>query len=556
MSGTCSWRLSAFGLVLLLAACSSTTPGAGTVEVQLLAFNDLHGNLETPTSGLPLIFPPPAEGPRNTPSGGIARLATLISQRSASHEHSIVVGAGDLIGASPLLSSGFHDEPTIEALTALGLQLSAVGNHEFDEGIAELRRMQHGGCHPVTGCQGPMPFTGAGFNYLAANVIDESTGEPVFPARAIREFAGVRVGFIGLTLEATPSLLIPSARTGLRFLDEADTINQHVSSLRSEGVEAIVVLIHEGGFTEAGPTDCASLSGSITDILPKLDDAVDVVVSGHTHRAYQCTVDGVLLTSAGQYGTQLSDISLMLDRATGDVISASAETLVVATATVEPDAAITALVDSYRTLAAPLMQRAVGIVTAPLTRDHNSAGESVLGDVIADAMLAAAELATGESIDIAFMNPGGVRADIAAAGTVHFSDLFAVQPFGNTLALLTVTGADIEAALRQQFDRAEPMVLQVSDGFSYRWQRQGQTTEFVRGSITINGEPLQTTRRYRIVTNNFVAEGGDGFTAFSAGTDLTPAGGDVEALESYLAARSPFTPPTVNRITLEAPAVR
>lgn len=509
------------------------------------------GTLETPTSGLPPILPPPAEGPRNIPSGGIARLATLVKQRRASHQHSIMVGAGDLIGGSPLLSSRFHDEPTVQALTAMGLQLSAVGNHEFDEGAAELRRMQNGGCHPATGCQGPIPYEGAGFSYLAANVIEEQTGNTLFPATAIREFDGVDVGFIGLTLESTPSLLIPSSRTGLQFSDEIATINQQVTRLRNEGIEAIVVLIHEGGFTVNGPADCACLSGAITAILPQLDDAVDVVVSGHTHRAYQCNVDGVLLTSAGQYGTQLTDISMTLDRASGDVIGTSAETLVVATATVAEDPSIAALVDNYRTLVAPMMQREVGTITTALTRDRNAAGESVLGDVIADAMLATAELNTGEKVEIAFMNPGGLRADIASTSPVRFADLFSVQPFGNTLMVVTLTGSGIEAVLQQQFDSEEALILQVSHGFRYRWQRQGSTMEVVPGSITINGEPLQAERHYRIATNNFVAEGGDGFTAFMAATDPTPAGGDVEALEAYLSKQSPFSPPPTGRITLE-----
>lgn len=549
--GKCSRRFSTLGLVLLLSACSSTGPGAGTVDVQLLALNDFHGALEAPRGGVQLQN---AAGELvSVPSGGVARLATLVKQRKSDHRHSIMVGAGDLIGGSPLLSATFHDEPTVEALGALGLELSAVGNHEFDEGLAELQRMQAGGCHPATGCQGPMPFAGAGFHYLAANVIDQSSGQPVFPAHAIREFDGIRIGFIGLTLEATPSLLMPSSRTGLRFLGEVATINQHARQLQQQGIEAIVVLIHEGGYVVNGPTDCASLSGAITGILPQLDDAVDVVVSGHTHRSYQCKVDGVLLTSAGQFGTQLTDIALTLDRQSGDVINASAETVVVAADAVKEDPTIAALVESYRSLAAPMLQRQVGVVVAPLSRTRGAAGESVMGDVIADAMLAAAESNTGEKIEIAFMNPYGVRADLAA-GPLRFADLFLVQPFGNSLVVLTVTGATIEAALRQQFDSEQAMVLEVSDGFSYRWRQQGSVMEVVPGSVMINGEPLQPERRYRIVTNNFVAEGGDGYTAFSAGTDPTPAGGDVEALESYLTARSPFTPPVLNRITLEPTA--
>jgi 5'-nucleotidase len=535
---------STLGLTLLLPACSSVglgtslSPASNTFEVQLLALNDFHGNLEVPTSD---------EAAR----GGVARLATLIQQRAAGHPHSLVVGAGDLVGASPLLSSSFHDEATIEALSLLGLSLAAVGNHEFDEGLAELRRLQNGGCHPQDGCKGPTPFAGAQFQYLAANVIDTATGQPIFPGHAIHEFDGIRVGFIGVTLEATPMLLIPSFRTGLNFLDEVEAVNREVEALLDDGVEAIVVLIHEGGTITDTAAGCASLSGPIVDIVQRLDAEVDLVVSGHTHRAYNCEVDRRLLTSAGQYGMQLSDITLTLDRRTRDVASARAETLSVE-ATLPEDPAVAALVDSYNTLVAPLMQRQVATVTAPMSRERNAAGESVMGAVIADAMLAAAERSTGEDIDLALMNPGGVRGDIGTVGTVTYADLFTIQPFGNTLTVLTLHGSDIEAVLRQQFTNEPRRILQVSERFSYRW-RDGADAHVVPGSIRIQGAPLQPERGYRVVTNNFVAEGGDGFTAFAAGTNATPAGVDVEALEAWLGKAATFTPPAATRITLETP---
>ena len=547
---------SALALALLLSACNSVTvgehdaPASATVEVQLLALNDFHGALEMPVSGLPLS--PVDRHPLS--SGGIARLATLIKQRSLGHPNSMVVGAGDLIGASPLLSSSFHDEPAIEALSGLGLALSAVGNHEFDKGLAELRRMQSGGCNPQTGCIGPAPFTGAGFQYLAANVIDDSTGQTIFPAHAIREFDGIRVGFIGVTLQATPTILTPYARSGLHFLDEAATINSEAAALRAEGIEALVVLIHEGGSTKNGPDDCTSLSGAITGIMPKLDKSIDVVISGHTHRAYNCRVNGMLLTSAGQYGTQLSDISLTLDRKSHDVVVASAQTLVVATDTVTEDPAIAALVASYKVLVEPLMGRQVGIITAPLTAAKTPAGESVLGNVIADAMLAAAQRITGQSMDVAFMNPGGVRGELKSAGAVNFADLFTIEPFGNALTVLSMTGADIEAVLHQQFAGEPRRILHVSAGLRYQWRASGEgKADLVPGSIHINGEPLQSQRRYRIVTNDFMAAGGDGFTTFGAGVDATLAGGDLEALQEYLGLNTPFTPPLAGRIMLAPP---
>jgi 5'-nucleotidase len=345
--------------------------------------------------------------------------------------------------------------------------------------------------------------------------------------------------------------LIPSFREGLSFRDEVETVNREVKELLADGVEAIVVLIHEGGTVTDTAAGCASLSGAIVDIVQALDAEVDLVISGHTHRAYNCAVGRRLLTSAGQYGMQLSDITLTLDRRTRDVASARAETLAV-DATLPEDPAMAALVDTYSKRVAPLMQRQVATVSAPLSRERNGAGESVLGAVIADAMLAAAERSTGEDIDIAFMNPGGIRGDIAAAGTVTYAELFAVQPFGNTLTVLTLRGSDIEAVLRQQFTNEPRRILQVSEGFSYRW-RDGTEAGVVPGSIRIDGAQLEPEKSYRVVTNNFVAEGGDGFTAFAAGTNATPGGVDVDALEAWLGKTATFTPPTTRRITLETP---
>ncbi len=540
-----------FVLTLLLSACSSVAinehKASATVAVQLLALNDFHGSLEAPVFELPLS----ADDQHPIASGGIARLATLVKQRAAGHRNSLIVGAGDLIGASPLLSSRFHDEPTIEALSRLGLSLSAVGNHELDKGLQELQRMQNGGCHPQTGCQGPAPFKGASFQYLAANIIDDSTGRPIFPAHAIREFDGIRIGFIGVVLHETPTMLTPFARSGLHFLDEATTINSEVAALRAEGIEALVVLLHQGGFTRNGPDDCTSLSGAITRILPKLDKAVDVVISGHTHRAYNCKVDGMLLTSANHYGTQLSDISLTLDRKSGDVVAASAETLVVATASVAEDPAMTRLIARYQVLLQPLLQRLVGVITAPLTTALTAAGENVMGNVIADAMRTAAARNSGQLVDAAFMIPGGVRSELTTAGPVRFADLFKVQPFGNELTVLTMTGADIEAVLRQQFAGGQRRILHVSEGFSFQWRLSGPNgAELVPGSVRINGEALQPERNYRVATNDFMVAGGDGFTVFAAARDVTKAGNDVDALEAHIGGHQPFIPPSTGRITL------
>ena len=540
---------------LLLAACASTPlPASGPLTVHLLGINDFHGNLEAPRNGL--VRPDPADPAKTVqvPAGGAARLATLVSRLKARSPNTLMVGAGDLVGASPLLSSLFHDEPTVEALSQMGLSLTAVGNHEFDEGPAELRRLQNGGCHPVDGCKGPAPFKGAGYQYLSASTVDQATGKTVFPPYAIKIFEGIKVGFVGLSLESTPEMVVPDGTAGLTFGDEAETINTLVPVLRGQGVEAIVVLIHEGGYPISYNGDCPGISGAITEIVPKLDKAVDLIVSGHTHRAYICRIDGRLVTSAGLYGMMLSDITVTLDRATKDVTATAATNLIV-TPDIPEDPAASALIKSYRKLALPLMTRVVGRITGTLTTALGPNGESQIGEIVADSMRAMAAREVGAPIDIAFMNAPGLRGSLVfrGDGSITYADIFAVQPFNNTLTVMTLAGRDIVAVLDQQFDGIGPGApLQVSEGFTYA-VREGADGRgaVVPGSITVNGKPLDPNARYRIVTNNYLAEGGDFFTAFKAGTDVVVGGADSAALEDWFKAHSPIGPPPLNRIRVE-----
>ncbi|MGE3250533.1 MAG: bifunctional UDP-sugar hydrolase/5'-nucleotidase [Hyphomonadaceae bacterium] len=535
---------------LFAASCVSTSERSATVELHLLAINDFHGNLESPQGGTRILD---AQGQTQRLGGGgsAARLATLVAERRAAAPHAIMVAGGDLIGASPMLSALFHDEPTVEAMGMMGLSLSAVGNHEFDEGAAELLRMQNGGCHPLDGCRGPAPFTGARYQYLAASTIVDATGETLFPASAVRTFDGIRVGFIGLTLEGTPEALSPAASAGLTFRDEIETINAEAARLRAQGIEAIVVLIHEGGARTAEPGDCPGLSGDIAPIVEGLDASVDVVVSGHTNGIYICRVGNALLTSAGQYGAYLTDITLTLDRRTGDVVASAAQNIVVAE-TIAEDASVAAHVAAYSALAAPIRNRAVGAIAAPLPRARTDAGESPLGLVIADSMIAGVARELGSRPDIAFMNPGGVRADLASAGPVTLDDLFAVLPFGNDLMVLELTGAEIETLLTQQFRGGENnTILQISEGSRFAWRRTASGGTLVPGSIVINGAPLDRARTYRVVTNSFLAFGGDGFNAFAGERTRTVAGGDLAALETYVAAYSPLPAPSAPRVRIE-----
>src|SRR5437764_8154570 len=330
------------------------------VDLRILAINDFHGNLRPPPGGIRIADPDDKTKMVTVPAGGAEHMATLVNQLREGHPNNIFVAAGDLIGASPLLSAMFHDEPSIESLSMMGLELASVGNHEFDEGKDELLRMQNGGCHAIDKCQGPHPFAGAKFHYLAASTFDQKTGKTIFPAYEIREFQGVPVAFIGLTLKGTPGIVSPEGVAGLEFSDEADTVNALVPELKARGVQAIVVLIHEGGFPTGDYNECPGISGPIVDIVKKLDRAVDVVISGHTHRAYVCDIDGRLVTSGGKFGTLVTAIDLKLDRTTKEVIGAKANNVIVRSNFYAKDGEQTALISSYDGLAAPIGGRRAG----------------------------------------------------------------------------------------------------------------------------------------------------------------------------------------------------
>ncbi|HEU0082099.1 MAG TPA: metallophosphoesterase, partial [Bradyrhizobium sp.] len=328
--------------------------GAAPVELRILAINDFHGNLRPPPGGIRVTDPDDAGKKIAVPAGGAEHMATLVDQLREGRKNQVFVAAGDLIGASPFLSAMFHDEPTIESLSMMGLEIASVGNHEFDEGKDELLRMQNGGCHPLDGCQGPHTFAGAKFHYLAASTVEKSSGKTILPPYEIRQFDGIPVGFIGLTLKGTPGLVSPPGVAGLEFRDEAETVNALMPELKARGVEAIVVLIHEGGFPTGDYNECPGISGPIVDIVRKFDRAVDVVISGHTHHAYTCEIDGRLVTSADKYGTLVTAIDLKLDPAMRDVISASADNVIVRSAVLAADPEQTALLAAYDKVAGPI----------------------------------------------------------------------------------------------------------------------------------------------------------------------------------------------------------
>jgi 5'-nucleotidase len=542
------------GALLLMLALppGAAAQAAPPIDLRILAINDFHGNLLPPPGGIRIADPDDNTRKINVPAGGAEHMATLVKQLRQGTRNTIFVAAGDLIGASPFLSAMFHDEPTIESLSMMGLEVASVGNHEFDEGKVELLRMQNGGCHPTDNCQGPHPFLGARFHYLAASTIETASGKTIFPPYEVREFDGIRVAFVGLTLKGTPNLVSPVSVAGLEFRDEADTVNALVPELKAQGIAAIVVLIHEGGFPAGDYDECPGISGPIVDIVRKFDRAVDVVISGHTHQAYVCAIDGRLVTSGDKYGTIVTTIDLKLDPTTRDVVSAKADNVIVRTGTYVKDPEQTALLASYDKFAAPIANRLAGSITQTLSRTPNDAGESPLGDIVADAQLAATSADNNGGAVIAFTNPGGVRTDIPKKeqGGVTYADVFASQPFRNQLVTLTLTGMQIKNMLEQQWlDPKRPRVLQVSKGFNYAWDNaKPYGDRIIADRMSLHGQRIDPATSYRVTVNNFLAVGGDGFTVLKEGVAQQFGVYDVDALYAYFQANSPIGPAPVDRI--------
>jgi 5'-nucleotidase len=544
-------------VVIALLAVGLAVPAAAAgpppVELQILAINDFHG----------AIAPTPDQLWLGQPVGRADFFASHIREAEEGVRNSVLVSAGDLIGASPLISALFHDEPTIEAMNLIGLDIAGVGNHEFDEGPAELLRMQEGGCHPTDGCLDGDGFLGADFQYLSANVTVDATGETLFPPYVVENYQGVRVAYIGMTLEGTPTIVTPSGVAGLTFEDEVESVNALVPDLQKRGVEAIVILLHEGGFSNGGPEgdDCADgLTDPLRSIVEGFDDAVDLVIAGHVNDEFACEVDGKFVTMADNNGRLYTDIDVTLDRVTKDMTVVSIDNVPTYQSLVDPAPDLTALIDKYDELSAPLANMVIGSITTDIPEIYNAAGEAANGGVIAHGQLAAtSDSATGGAV-VAFMNPGGIRTDAGFVfasspvgegdGNVTYGEAFAVQPFGNSLVTMSMTGAQIEALLEQQFRTTGNTILQVSEGFAYSWSASGAVGDKVDpASIMIGGAPIDLTATYRVTVNSFLADGGDGFSVLVGGTDRLGGDIDLDAMVEYFAANSPVAPGPQNRIT-------
>ena len=610
-------------LPVALAAPAGRAPAPATapINVKIVGFNDYHGNLQSPGSfGVNTVA-----GTARPPVGGAEYLAAYVAAMRATNPNTVVVGAGDFIGASPLISALFHDEPAVETMNKIGVDFSSVGNHEFDKGSAELLRLQNGGCKITNGapdpnsCKGygsaaPGSFDGAKYRWLSANVVVDATGKTLLPPYAIKTFGRTRVAFIGMTLKGTPGIVTPTGVAGLSFLDEASTVNALVPKLRAAGVGAIVVLVHQGGFQNkvlgADPslttTDINGCVGNlrnsdgtpsdIATIVAGLDDGVDLVISGHTHAAYNCsanTVDvnsstgaatprptGVAnkvgrlvpVTSASAFGRVLTEVDLQLDPRSGHVLSVSPHNVLVdetnpaIVAAIAADPSVKNIVAAYAAAVSPLASQVIATITADMTNSANAAGEMQAGDLIADAQLQATQPAALGGASIAFMNAGGVRSPgfVKPAGASYpydltYGDAFTVQPFGNSLVTMTLTAQQIKTVLEQQFSgclgQTANRVMQVSNGFAYTWNSANGCGSRIASvsftptdvsvvppratgpteAIVVNGVVQNPGKTYRVTVNNFMATGGDGFTTFIGGLNQQGGAQDIDALVAYLA---------------------
>lgn len=530
------------------------------VRIKLLGFNDFHGQLSLRTVG-----------PR--PAGGAAVLASYLETAAAgAQDGALIIHAGDFVGASPPNSALLQDEPSIGVLNLLANKhcrsarldevdqsrcniVGTFGNHEFDEGIAELLRLVEGGNHP----NGPFlepRWKGARFLYVSSNVVWANSGKPVIQPYVVQRLAGnVQIGVIGAVLKATPTIVTPTGVAGLRFLDEADSINAAVKKLRKQGVSTIVVTIHQGTFQTSyvGPTDPAvqNLTGPIIDIVKRLDSEVDVVISGHAHGFTNALIPNnagkqILLTQAFSASTAYGDIDLAISRRNGDVVEKSAAIVTTWGDTgpgLNPDTRVAQVVAAADERVAPLVTRIVGVASTALTRSENPAGESTLGNLIADAQR------TVTNARFSFMNPGGIRQDLNA-GEVTWGELFSIQPFGNDLVSMDLTGAQIDTLLEQQWSGLPNVKILKISGLRYTWDAARPIGDRVIQILDADGTPIDPTASYRVTVNSFMAAGGDGFPVLPLGTNRVIGPVDLAALVQYVESLTqPFTVGIEGRIT-------
>jgi 5'-nucleotidase len=568
ISGRPVWQQVLIGMCVLLAvivipvALSSpphvpVTAGEG-IHVKILAVNDFHGQL------------PPGQNLNKEPAGSAPVLASYLRTAMTQGTPAAVFIAlpGDVVGASPPESGLLLDEPTLlffngfangccgsaSACSASCNMIATFGNHEFDKGLGELKRKLGGGngATTVTHLADPYPGTKAG--YVSSNVVWKINNTPVVPPYVIRDAGGVRIAFIGADTTKTPSLVLPGLVDEVLFLNETESINRYVPEIQLKGVHAIIVLLHEGGTQDAyeGPTKKnTTVTGSVAGIVAGLDPDVDVVLSGHTHaftNAYLKNAGGtpVLVTQAYSYSRAFADVDLIIDPVTGEITGKTARIVPVYAdkppGTI-PDPATVAFLLRDEKIVSPMTDRLIAIAAADLTRTENDAGESPLGDLLADSQRSVMKT------DIGFITTGTLRADIAR-GNVTWGDLFAVQPYSGTIMSMTLTGEQIRRVLERQWEAPLPPHNLAVAGLTYTFDT-GRPVGSRVTDIRINGVPLDPEKKYTAAMADYLTAGGDGYTVFVNGTNMTNGPGDVDALAMYMGSLpQPVNVAAGNRITM------
>lgn len=492
------------------------------VKVQLLGLNDLHGQLDTDTKVT-------ANG-QEVLAGSMEYTAAAMKQREASNPNTLLVHAGDMIGGSPLISALFQDEPTVEVMEAMGFDVGTLGNHEFDEGISELKRMINGGEHP----KGTKGYDGMNFPIIAANAYDTATGQLITQPYTIKEVGGKKIGFIGVVTQETPTMIVRKGNETLEIRDEVEAINHYTDILKKQGIEAIVVLAHNPTL-QTGKADLYDAS----DIAEKVDDEVDVIFAAHNHVFNDKVVDNKLIVQAYSYGSAFSDVDLELDAVTGEIVNKEAEVVTVYQKDYTPDPTISAIMKKYEDLIAPIKAEVVGDSMQTLPKGYPSSetiGDFALGNLIADGMK------TAMNADFAMMNGGGVRAQLDA-GLVTFGDLFAIQPFGNVLNKVMLSGQDIETVLNNQITE-KGLDFHIA-GFKYTWD---STTKKVVDILLPNGSKIDPNKEYSVVVNNYMY-GNIKYGIGELSTNLEVGPEDLQATVDYVKSLSkPFNYEVEGRI--------
>jgi 5'-nucleotidase len=534
------------GCVLLVLSACAQLPSKAPIEINLVALNDFHGYLQPS----PFSYTDPANEDLviTTELGGIATLGGMLNEMRKADPYLLFVGVGDLIGGAPPISAMWADEPSIEAMNLLGMDVSAVGNHELDEGKQEFLRQIHGGCEssrPEKSCQLRAEFSGTQFPYIAANLFDSDTGKLLVHPYVIKTVRGVKLAFVGAQVKDLTLLVSASSLAGIAVTDEADAINALIPELKRQGVDIVVAVVHQGGNTVDAfdQPDCTNLEGEIVDIAQRLDPAVDLLLSAHTHEAYLCNVGDLPVTQGGSYGRMVSQVTLVFDPEQETVVDVSARNVLVDPKKYTPDSRLLALLKEVETRSEQVLARPIARIGAELiSRTANAAGESAMGDLVADAQLfATAPLGA----QVAFMNTGGIRSELMLANNqlqVTYAQVASVHPFKGSLQLLTLTGAQIKALLEQQWQsdgEGSFKPLQISHSLRYQWNPILPRGERVLvDSIKLNGEVIQPDTSYRISVNSFLADGGDGFLVLTQGADRVDTEiPDLPALIDYLVAQ-------------------